>query len=114
MVDNDIQQTQIGESSYQGSTTIASKQLCPSAHRCIRGAFQRGTGVYLKNNSLVRIVRPGNSTWIERHGRSTTLLESLAGLQFNSTAEPSTQSSVTMLEPATHLGKDTVGVHGQS
>ena len=46
-------------------------------NNCLR----RGGGVYLDNNTLVRIIWPGNSTWIARHGRSTTLLESLAALQ---------------------------------
>ena len=43
--------------------------------------LQRGAGVYLVNNTLVRFVWPGNQTWISKHGRSTTLLESLAALQ---------------------------------
>ena len=46
-----------------------------------RNCLQRGAGVYLNNNSLVKIVWPGERTWIEKHGCSTTLLESLAGLQ---------------------------------
>jgi len=43
--------------------------------------LQRGAGVYLVNNTLVRCVWPGKKTWISKHGRSTTLLESLAALQ---------------------------------
>ena len=43
--------------------------------------LQRGAGVYLVNNTLVRVVWPGNPTWISKHGSSTTLLESLAALQ---------------------------------
>ena len=46
-----------------------------------RNRLQRGAGVYLPNGSLVRFVWPGNIQWINRHGHSTTLLESLAGLQ---------------------------------
>ena len=38
-------------------------------------------GVYLPNDSLVRIIWPGNSTWMSRHCPSTILLESIAGLQ---------------------------------
>ena len=43
--------------------------------------LQRGGGVYLENNTLVRITWPSNPVWIREHGRSTTLLESLAALQ---------------------------------
>ena len=43
-------------------------------------AFKRGAGVIV-DNTLVRFVWPGNSTWISNHGRSTTLLESIAALQ---------------------------------
>ena len=45
-----------------------------------RNAFKRGAGVII-DNTLVRFVWPGNSTWISNHGRSTTLLESIAALQ---------------------------------
>ena len=43
-------------------------------------ALKRGAGVMV-DNTLVRFVWPGNSTWISNHGRSTTLLESIAALQ---------------------------------
>ena len=43
-------------------------------------ALRRGAGVFIAN-TLVRFVWPGNSTWISNHGRSTTLLESIAALQ---------------------------------
>ena len=43
--------------------------------------LQRGGGVYLEKTSLVRITWPSNPVWIRHHGRSTTLLESLAALQ---------------------------------
>ena len=43
-------------------------------------ALKRGAGVIV-GNTLVRFVWPGNSTWISNHGRSTTLLESIAALQ---------------------------------
>ena len=42
-------------------------------------ALHRGAWVYLVN-TLVRFVWPGNPTWISNHGRSTTLLESIAVL----------------------------------
>ena len=45
-----------------------------------RNAFKRGAGVII-DNTLVRFVWPGNSTWITNHGRSTTRLESIAALQ---------------------------------
>ena len=38
-------------------------------------------GLYLPNQSLVRMVWPRNRKLMENHGRSTTLLESLACLQ---------------------------------
>ena len=43
--------------------------------------LHRGGGVYLENNSLVRITWPSNPVWIRHHGKSTTLLESIAALQ---------------------------------
>ena len=46
-----------------------------------RNRLQRGGGVYLPNNSLVRFTWPGNNHWIKKHGHSTTLLESIACLQ---------------------------------
>ena len=66
-------------------------QLSPSLHIPIytdasgvhspSNYLQRGAGVYLVNNTLVRVVWPGKPTWIARHGSSTNLLESLAALQ---------------------------------
>ena len=66
-------------------------QMSPSAYIPIykdasgvhdhNNALQRGGGVYLANNTLVRFVWAENSTWISNHGRSTTLLELLAALQ---------------------------------
>ena len=41
----------------------------------------RGGVVYLPDQSLERVVLPGNRKWTENHGHSTTLLESLACLQ---------------------------------
>merc|ERR1712215_499851 len=55
--------------------TDASGVHTPSNH------LHRGGGVYLENNSLVRITWPSNPVWISHHGKSTTLLESIAALQ---------------------------------
>ena len=87
MVDYDVQQAEVGgnppiqDSLHMFPSTYIPIYMDTSGMHDSDNYLQRGAGVYLVNNSLVRFVWPGKRTWISKHGRSPTLLESLAAVQ---------------------------------